>query len=199
MIGLWCNRLTRLILVQKIGESYSSSPTYFKSFANNTMDDNIIVVAHKKGYRVDATGGVYYKGRKLNPMKTKPAPNRLSYFNFTVRDMTGQRRKVLVHRLMTYQKYGNKMFDKGIIVRHLNNNSLDNSYENIAIGTQHDNMMDMPAARRLARAIHASSFLKKYDTEKVKQFYKSCKSYAKTMREFNIPSKGTVFYIINKQ
>jgi hypothetical protein len=40
-------------------------------------------------------------------------------------------------------------------VRHLNNNKLDTSSENIAIGTEHDNRMDNPQKDRRKYAINA--------------------------------------------
>lgn len=102
------------------------------------------------------------------------------------------------HRLQAFQKYGNKMYEKGIMVRHKNGNPLDNSWDNILIGTASDNMMDIPEQIRIKKALHASSFLKKYNNEEVVKFYKECKSYKKTMEKFCIPSKGTLHYILNR-
>ena len=102
------------------------------------------------------------------------------------------------HRLQAFQKYGKKLFIEGVVVRHLNGNSLDNSWINIAIGTHSDNMMDIPEQIRIKKAKHASSFLKKYNNDEIIEFYNTCKSYKKTMDKFNIPSKGTLNYIVKK-
>lgn len=47
-----------------------------------------------------------------------------------------------VHKLQAYIKYGDKIFEKGIVVRHLNDIKSDNSWDNIVIGSQSQNMMD---------------------------------------------------------
>ena len=101
------------------------------------------------------------------------------------------------HRLQAYQKYEESMYSKGIEVRHFNGDPLDNSWNNILIGTHQQNMMDIPEQVRIKKALHATSFVRKYDKEVVKKFYNNCKSYAKTMKEFNISSKGTLHFIIN--
>lgn len=155
------------------------------------MKADIYKIAKERGYRIDVDGNVYSKRMKLNPMKMCPT----NYLFFSVK-INGKSEKVMVHRFQAYAKYGDKTFEKGIVVRHLNGNSLDNSWDNIAIGTQHDNMMDIPAHIRLANAIRASSFAKKYDHDAVLEYYRHSKSYKKTMETFNITSKGTLHFII---
>lgn len=63
-----------------------------------------------------------------------------------------------VHRLQSYIKYRELMYKKGIMVRHLNGNKLDNSWDNIAIGTAYDNAQDIPLEQRRQRGakIHAT-------------------------------------------
>lgn len=61
-----------------------------------------------------------------------------------------------VHRIQAYIKYGVLLYEKGIMVRHLNNNKLDNSWINIAIGTAYDNYHDIPIKlirKRIDKAI----------------------------------------------
>ena len=106
---------------------------------------------------------------------------------------------VPVHRLQAYQKFGDKIFESGTVVRHLDGNSLNNNFDNIEIGTQQENMMDIPTEQRIAHAKHAASTQIKHNADEIKQFHaKSC-SYAKTMEYFGIKSKGTLFYILNKR
>ena len=50
--------------------------------------------------------------------------------------------------------------------------STDNSYDNISIGTQSDNVLDMPAERRLARARHAASFRRHFTREQIEHIKK---------------------------
>lgn len=110
----------------------------------------------------------------------------------------GKRNKnVRVHRLQAYQKYGGKIYDEGMMIRHLDGDPSNNSWDNIEIGTASDNMMDIPEQIRIKRAKHAASVFKKYDNDAIKDFHKKDRSYKKTMEEFGISSKGTLNYILN--
>ena len=83
-------------------------------------------------------------------------------------------------------------------VRHVNADRGDFSWDNILIGTHSQNMMDIPEHIRLAKALHATSHVRKYDKGEVRKFYNGCKSYKKTMEQFDISSKGTLHFILNK-
>ena len=149
-------------------------------------------VAYKKGYRVTQDGDVIgLKGKRIGF-------NREGYYTFKIRDYKNNNRNVKVHRLIAYSKYGDKIYKDGICVRHLDGNSLNNKWNNIEIGSYQDNALDMDKEVRIKKAIHASSFIKKYDHKDVYDFYNKTNSYKKTMEEFCISSKGTLFYIINK-
>lgn len=107
---------------------------------------------------------------------------------------------ISVHNLCAYQKFGVKCFDSNLEVRHLDGDSKNNIPSNIGIGTHSDNMNDIPKEIRLAKAVHASSFLKKYDYKRIKKFREeNHSSYKELMDEFGITSKGTVSYIINSK
>ena len=154
---------------------------------------NKILVAHAKGYVVTKEGkviGVQGNELKLNDNE--------GYYRFNFRDFNGNNKSLGVHRMQAYQKFGNKMFEDKIMVRHLDGNSRNNSWDNIAIGTNSDNMMDISPEIRLAKAMHATSFTRKYDKESVKAYYNENKSYKQTMEHFNITSKGTLHFILNK-
>jgi hypothetical protein len=108
--------------------------------------------------------------------------------------------KLFLHRLVAYQKYGNKLFEKGIEVRHLDGDSLNNYEDNILIGTHSENMMDIPKKIRLNKALKASNTTRKYSNKIIKEirnFHNECNSYKKTMMKFNITSKGSLYYILN--
>ena len=64
---------------------------------------------------------------------------------------------VSVHKLQAYQMFEEEMFVEGIVVRHLDGDPLNNSPENIAIGTVRDNIMDRDPEARRAHAIKAAS------------------------------------------
>lgn len=148
----------------------------------------------------------YSKGYRITENGTILNPKGLEIQGYT--DSRGYKRLKLhigekylecdVHRIQAFQKYGELLYQEGIEVRHLNGIRLDNSYENILIGTHQDNMLDIPEAIRLSKAIYATSFMKKHDKESVKRFYfEHDKSYKKTMEAFNISSKGTLHYLLN--
>jgi len=59
--------------------------------------------------------------------------------------------------------------------------------------------MDIKSEVRIAKSKHASSFIKVHNHDEIISFYKKEKSYSKTMNKFNISSKGTLHYILNKQ
>lgn len=154
-----------------------------------------ILNALDKGYSVDNDGNVWYQGKQRKLMNGSRG-----YLEFSVRfDGYKTPKNVPVHRLQAYQKFGDKVFADGIVVRHLDGNPHNNSIDNIEIGTQQDNSFDIPQQQRIAHAKHASSFNILYDAEKVKEFYNNCKSYKLTMEKFDIPSKGTLHNIIHKR
>lgn len=149
-------------------------------------------IAYSKGYRVTEEGVV-----------NGPNKKDIGYFSsggyriINVR-VHGKNKNLRAHRLQAYQKYGEKIYDEGTVVRHLDGNPANNCIDNIAIGTHSENMMDVPKAVRLAKAKYATSFVKKYDHAEVIKFYYKTRSYKQTMEKFNISSKGTLNFIIKQ-
>lgn len=150
-------------------------------------------IVTERGYEITKDGNVFNpKGRKVGMV------NKEGYMKVSIR-LDKKTVHFFAHRLQAFKKYGQDLFESGIVARHLNGNSLDNSWDNIAIGTHSDNMMDIPEDVRIKKAFHASSFLKKYDNEDVIEFYNACRSYKQTMEKFNISSKGTLNYILRQK
>jgi hypothetical protein len=163
-----------------------------------------LILAYEKGYRCDSEGNVLSK--RGNILKTRPDSN--GYLIFLIRiprrlgEEIGKSRSVPVHRLQAYQKFGDKIFEKGIHVRHLNSNEKDNSDINISIGTPSENMMDKPKKIRIRTAINAAKSVRKFDdvtVSEIKQMYKETKSYKKVMEKYKISSKGTLHHMLNKE
>ena len=149
-------------------------------------------IAWEKGYYVNGLGEVYSKWRQLSLNNYK------GYLYFTIR-IDDKPRKVNVHRMQAYQKFKDKIYEDNIVVRHLNGNSLDNTFNNIGIGSQSENMFDRPREERIKHGRLAASFNIKYPKElidEMKVFYNNCKSYKKTMEKYNISSKGTLWHIL---
>ena len=105
-------------------------------------------------------------------------------------------KQIFSHRLQAFQKYGNEMYNKGIMVRHKDGDLLNNSWQNILIGTNSQNQLDIPKQVRIKRALKATSSVRKYNKEEVKKFHSIDNSYLKTMKEFNISSKGTLHFVL---
>lgn len=152
-------------------------------------------VALQKGYNINKNTGEVYSIR--NKTLSLFSFGRRLYKQFSVR-VDGKTKSLFVHKFVAYIKFGEKAFEKGIHVRHLNSDSLDNSWDNIGIGTPQDNSLDKPAAERLMQAKYAASFNIKHDKVAIKDYYNYCKSYPNTMEKFKISSKGTLWYILNK-
>lgn len=150
--------------------------------------------AFDKGYRIDDDGKVIgLKGQEIGSY------SQAGYKKFKIKSASSEKKlHVNAHRLQAYQKYGEKIYESGIVVRHLDNDKTNNTKDNIAIGTYSENYMDQPEHVRVARAKHAASFVKKHNDTEVIDFYNDCNSYQKTMDEFGISSKGTLHYILKK-
>ena len=69
--------------------------------------------------------------------------------------------RFLFHRLMGYIKFGDKIYEKGMQVRHLDGNPLNNSSDNIGIGTQSENRYDMTEEARVRSALNATQKVKR--------------------------------------
>lgn len=162
-----------------------------------------VLIAVEKGYSANKNGDVFSKnGNKLLPYKGTcnigTDGKESIYFCFSVRDYDGNKIRIPIHRFVAYLKFGAKSMKNGICTRHLDGDSTNNKWDNIAIGSQSENRMDIPEEKRIQMAIHATSFAKKHDHEKIFQMHKSGMSYKKIMIETGIKSKGTISFIISK-
>lgn len=151
--------------------------------------------AYDRGYRMDkdglffnpkgeVVGGFKHDGYRKYKLRVPGDYNK--YFHFKL------------SRFQAYCKFGDKIYDKGIVVRHLNGIRNDDSWDNIEIGTQSENMMDCPKEDRVARAINASRKIVKHNVKEIRDYYSKVKSYRKTMKKFNISSSGTLWYILHR-
>lgn len=162
---------------------------------------NNLIAAYNKGYVVDEKGDVYYKNRKRILI-----PDTHGYATFTIRVFDADLskdvfRRIWVHQLQAYQKFGRKIFKKNVQVRHLNSKRLDNSFDNIGIGSPSKNAMDKPKETRQIMAIIASHKNRVLTDEQIKELVIDRNlgmNYDKLMSKYGITSKGTLSYIINK-
>ncbi len=107
-----------------------------------------LLLAYSKGYRVFNGKVVSPKGKTLSvyiPKSGRPYPRFSIYFE-------GRPASVDVHRLASYQKFGDAMFETGVEVRHLNVNPQDFSFDNLALGSPTENALDIPDGLRSSRS-----------------------------------------------
>jgi len=143
-----------------------------------------------KGYSVDKDGKIFNKdGKQLSIGKSLKG-----YLSFNIRLSKGSKpTRSFVHRLQAYQKFSEKIFKDGIVVRHLNGVSTDNSYDNIGIGTHSQNSLDVPKEKRIINASNPIHNHKDIINDRENGY-----TYKELMDKYNITSKGTISFIINK-
>ena len=156
-------------------------------------------LAHNKGYKIIAKNII--RSPKGNILKLRKDTS--GYLEFRIRALNPKQRKlrhVPVHRFVAYEKYGKNLYKEGMVVRHKNGNKIDNSYDNILIGTVLENMMDIPKKERIRRAIKASSKKRKLSDNEVKDIInlrKSGYTYKQIKEKYSI-AKSTLSYLFNK-
>ena len=157
--------------------------------------NKVIIEAYNKGYRVSNNGNL------VNSIKgiVKTIIQKNGYKKFTIKSKEYGRYTVHCYRLQAYQKYGMEMFEDGICVRHLNGNSLDDSYDNIAIGTHSDNMMDIPKDVRVAKAMKAGAVNRRFTDKQVQEILidrENGYTYKALCEKYDT-SKSTLSYLFN--
>ncbi len=98
-----------------------------------------IRAAAERGYAVDQLGAVI-SPRGLTLKLMVRTHNAMRYLCFSVGN-----RKVKVHRFVAFLKFGARALRRGVHVRHLNGDNMDNSWDNIKLGNQSQNERDKPA------------------------------------------------------
>lgn len=156
-----------------------------------SISNQALLYAAEKGFTV-VNGEVFYKNRKKKLQRIHTG-----YFVFAVR-YRGMMRIILVSRFVAYQKFGMKIFEEGLEVRHLDSNLENNFPDNIALGTRQQNMLDKSKEKRMNAALIATAAITKYKHEDVLKLHNEGHSYKQIMDKLGILSKGTVSWIIHK-
>lgn len=157
-----------------------------------------VIEAYNKGYRVNEGGEVVSPKNVIRKTRTIDRHSyRMLTFNVSV---NGLKVPVAVHRLVAYQKFNDEMLKPGIMVRHLDGNSLNNSPSNIAIGTASDNAFDIPEIDRIRRARVAGSAhsLPEEVWVKIESEYANKVGYKKLAKKYGVPL-STLSYRLSKR
>lgn len=103
----------------------------------------------------------------------------------------GRRRKIVVYiDYKLSKRYGIKIYDPHTVVRHLDNNPLNNSIDNISIGTYKDNYNNLEQCEKDIRVnrLLNSKFIK-YDKELITNVYND---YNKGLNRSQIADKYSI-------
>lgn len=153
-----------------------------------------MICATEKGYIVSEDGDFYSpSGAKLRPRRGSNGYLRTSF------RYEGKCVPLYIHQMQAYKKFGLKVFDTKC-VRHLNGNRIDNSSENIGVGSHSENRMDMPPSIRLCLARFAALSNRKFtDAEELNILndHNSGLGYNRLSRKYSV-SKSTINYILRR-
>ena len=165
--------------------------------------NDLLLLAKDKGYTCDESGNVI--GPKGNILVAPPKESKEGRRGFSIRTdkLTGRRSTsvIPVHRFIAFCKFGTKLFDESLVVRHIDGNVLNNSWDNLQLGSQSENMMDRPQAKRVSHAKRAASFVRIFtdsQENEIREFHSKTRSYKGTMEKFKIGNKATLHYILSK-
>lgn len=145
--------------------------------------------AKDHNYVIDENGTLYHNGNIIKGTL-------INGYKITHIRINNVLHTLKFHRFQAFCIYGYKIYNSDLVVRHLNNIKTDNSVSNIKLGTYKQNSYDNPKEDRMERALYATSFVKKYDHDYIKELHKT-HSYSEIMKITGIKSKGTLSYIIN--
>lgn len=156
----------------------------------------------RKGYIVTDDGRFFnHKGveRQIYTKSNHKYPQSQIYFE-------GKRVNYQYHRFAAYCFYGEDMFNDGIVVRHLNGDTLDISRQNIALGTYSDNEKDKSVQTRKRVASQANRKRKTVERYTMRKFTPEQVRYIRELsakgvkgvdsaRQFSV-TKDTIYQIL---
>lgn len=193
------------ILAQFSVDRFDSTPlTLYSPDVEISNNKQAIVLAYKKGYRVNDVGEVISKkGVQLKASARKRSDRSRSqcYRRFTIRTTGRNTRPVPIHALCAYQKYGDAALAEDVVIRHKDGDSLNNMPGNIILGSPKDNANDMTVLAHHVRSLKAAMKKRKLSRDQIIELLarrESGETYKQLMHRFGI-AKSTVGYIVNKK
>jgi hypothetical protein len=149
----------------------------------------------KRGYYLDTDNEILFNKNK-RPVVLTIGTTGYKYFKIKINNKP---REIKIHRLVAFLNFGDRIFNKKLQVRHLDNNKLNNKNNNIKLGTASENMHDIPEEERIEHSIHSGSFIRKFSDKTVKEIREmraSGATYKDIYNKFGVV-KSTAHYIIN--
>jgi len=134
---------------------------------SNTQAAQEIRDAYAYGYRSTKGGRILLNGERV-PLIIKQSQGTrqvtpTEYYVFIAKYPGSPENYIRVHRFVAYCKYGEEALTH--LVRHKNNISLDNSWDNLLLGNHRDNSLDIPEEIRRERAQRAAEKKRKLTPE----------------------------------
>ena len=161
------------------------------------MNSRYEILAKEKGYFVDRQGNAYSpRGNKVGTRGKDP------YLYLGESYLKQKLSKYIYIVCKPIKSLAILIFNDNIEVRHLNGNSFDNSFKNLAIGTPSENAMDKPESKRKKISLVASNKLKVYSDELVLEIQKMREAgmtYTELRKKYNIKSKSSLNYILKRK
>ena len=172
-----------------------SNPVKTTQETQMSKSKEYLMIAIDKGYYAQDDGSIVSPAGRTLSMNAGGD----GYLRFSVAVGNHTSRSVAVHRLVAFQKFGKAMFEEGIEVRHRNGDPIDNSVNNILIGSHSENMMDRAVDQRKSHAILAAKKRRKLTDEQVRQLRRDRDlgmSYKELCNRYDI-SKAGVSYLLH--
>lgn len=159
-----------------------------------TKSNVATIIAHERGYRVLEDGTfVSPKGKVL-----KTTASRGGYRQYSIK-INGEDSSFKIHRLCAYQKFGNELFSAEC-VRHLDGNCTNNAWDNIEIGSQKDNLSDVPKEVRQKMGENASRYtIKHHNVREIQEYRKQGHTYKEIMKKFKLSNGSVVWRILHRK
>lgn len=160
---------------------------------------NVEAIAYNLGYRVSRDGKLINPKGNVIKGSLRDAKRKYTSLVFAVR--VGEKSKhCYIHRLQAYQKYKDAIYKLRTVVRHLDGNPLNNSFDNITIGSYSDNFQDMSKEKQEKVISNLRKIRYKYSDDLIKRVHED---YMKGLNrtelstKYNIPV-NRVYYVVNK-
>ena len=160
----------------------------------------IVVFAFEKGYRIKNNKAYSPSGKELFGFRNHKSKWGYQCLQIYTKGFFPCRSDyVFWHQLVAFEKFGDTFLDDKIVVRHLNGNHLDNSWDNIAIGSPQDNSLDRNPIDRKIHALKTSQSMRRFTDKEIEQIKidrQNGMSYNQLIQKYST-SKGTLSFLFN--